>query len=429
MSVFKDFWNFITARMLGTGETTITSVDLEGLIDSAKAGELAIYEFALHSGINIIANALSACEIRTFVNWEEVQGPEYYLWNYSPHINYNANEFMQRIVWNLIYRNECLVIETPRGELMVADTYERDQYALYPDIFRNVTVCSTAENGVIHPYTFNRTFRMDEVLFYRLSSKNITELLQYLVDGYNSLLENAIAKFNKSAGEHGILTIDGNAAAGGNFGTNQDGSPRTMQDEYAEMMNKRFGEYFRAQNAVMPMWKGFSYDIKGNEASKKSTSDVKDVTDLTAEIYTKVANALQIPPQLLLGTVSDVEAVTRNLITFAIKPIADMIETENNRKRNGQKVLQGTYQMIDTTRILYTDILARAQGVFNILGTGTSVDEIREMTGRPPLRTEWSQKPLISRNFANLEDIDKLGRIENGGNDPPEGINPQGGNM
>lgn len=425
MSVFKNFWDFVRGKMLGGSEVTISSDELAGLVDREKLTELSLYEFALCSGINIIANALSACEIRTFVNNKEIHGEEYYLWNYSPHYNYNANEFLQKIVWNLIYKNECLVVET-RGGLVVADSYEHEVYALYQDIFRNVIVNSDSQNGIPHPYTFPQSFRMEDVLFYRLSSRNIKSILDYLMEGYRSLLETAIDKFQKSAGERGILTIDGNAAAGQNYGTKPDGTLRTFNDVFTEMMNERFKSYFNAKNAVMPIWKGFDYQIKGSEASKRSTSEVKDITDMTTEITTKVANALQIPPQLMLGTAAEVKQLTRNLITFGIRPIADVIETENNRKRSGREVLRGTYQMIDLTGIEYTDIFEAAQGAYNLLGSGASIDEIRVLTGRPELGTKWSRKHLISKNFADLETIEDLGKIGNGGTDPPAG-NPEPG--
>ena len=265
MSVFKNFWDFVRGKMLGGSEVTISSDELAGLVDREKLTELSLYEFALCSGINIIANALSACEIRTFVNNKEIHGEEYYLWNYSPHYNYNANEFLQKIVWNLIYKNECLVVET-RGGLVVADSYEHEVYALYQDVFRNVIVNSDSQNGIPHPYTFPQSFRMEDVLFYRLSSRNIKSILDYLMEGYRSLLETAIDKFQKSAGERGILTIDGNAAAGQNYGTKPDGTLRTFNDVFTEMMNERFKSYFNAKNAVMPIWKGFDYQIKGPEA-------------------------------------------------------------------------------------------------------------------------------------------------------------------
>ena len=81
---------------------------------------------------------------------------------------------------------------------------------------------------------------------------------------------------------------------------------------------------------------------------------------------------------------------------------------------------------IDLTGIEYTDIFEAAQGAYNLLGSGASIDEIRVLTGRPELGTKWSRKHLISKNFADLETIEDLGKIGNGGTDPPAG-NPEPG--
>ena len=45
----------------------VTAEDITEYIDKRRWNELALYDFALHSGINIIANALSACEVRTII--------------------------------------------------------------------------------------------------------------------------------------------------------------------------------------------------------------------------------------------------------------------------------------------------------------------------------------------------------------------------
>lgn len=79
----------------------VSSDDITEFIDKRKWNELALYEFALHSGINIIANALSACEIQTFDHWEEVRKDQYYKWNYEPNMNMNASQFKQKLVWSL----------------------------------------------------------------------------------------------------------------------------------------------------------------------------------------------------------------------------------------------------------------------------------------------------------------------------------------
>ena len=55
------------------------------------------------------------------------QKEQYYMWNFEPNQNMNASQFMQKLVWSLIYKNECLVIQTAKGNFLIADSYEHDQ--------------------------------------------------------------------------------------------------------------------------------------------------------------------------------------------------------------------------------------------------------------------------------------------------------------
>lgn len=406
MSTITDFWKFIQGKLRGGKSIEVTSKDITEFIDREEWNRLALYEFALHSGINIIANALSACEVRTFKNWEEVYNNQHYLWNYEPNMNMNASQFKQKLVWSLIYKNECLIIQTRKGDFLIADSYEHEQYALYQDTFRNVTVGMDNGNGISRPYTFQKSFEMEDVLYYRLSNRNITALMNQLMDDYERLLESAVQKFYKSGGERGTVTIDANASTA-TYGVKEDGTPRSFNDVYRDLLNNQFKEYFKSPNAVLPLFKGFDYQTKGGETSKKSTSEIKDVTDITDEIYERVANALQIPPALLKGDVADVTALTKNLITFAIDPIAKMIETENNRKLYREEVLNGNYQMIDTSRIIHMTAAELATASDKMISCGGwNIDDIRRKAGDAPLNTEWSKKHFLTKNYEELNDLE-----------------------
>ena len=272
-------------------------------------------------------------------------------------------------------------------------------------------------------YTFQKNFWMDDVLYYRLSNQNIVGLLNSLTQGYQDLLQTAIDKFNKSGGERGVLKIDANATTV-SYGAKEDGSPRTFNDVYTDLINKQFAGYFKNANAVLPLFKNFDYEVKGGESNKKSTSEIKDVTDITDQIYSKVANALQIPPALLKGDVADVTALTRNLITFAIEPIAKMIATENNRKLYKEEVLEGNYQMIDTSSIMHLSVSELSVAADKMLGSGWTMDEIRRKTGDPILNTEESRKRYVTLNYAELsvtdsdasQDAEDKSNSEKGGN-------------
>ena len=103
MSMITDFWKWIQNKMGTSNTTEVSSTELRDFIDSGAWNKLALYDFYLHVGINLIAGALSKCEVRTFLNWEEKQGEEYYLWNFEPNRNENASQFLHRVVGRLIY--------------------------------------------------------------------------------------------------------------------------------------------------------------------------------------------------------------------------------------------------------------------------------------------------------------------------------------
>lgn len=402
MSIFSNFWKFIQGKLLGGKTYQVSSKDIEDFADSNKWNELYMYEFAVQCGINIIANALSKCEVRTFDKWNEIKGDQYYRWNIEPNRNQNANEFMQKIVWSLIYKNECLIVQDNSGAMLVADQFTHRKYTFEDDTFENVTVCQDDESGVTTPFTFSRKFKMSDVIYYKMNNRNIKLLMDSIASGYQELLETAITKYNKSGGERGIININASAVSA-NYGTNPDGTTRTFNQVYAEIMNKYFANYFKSPNAVLPLWNGFSYQQTGTEASKKSTSEIKDVFDVQSEIFNKVANALQIPPSILRGDVADVSAVTKNMITFCIEPLADLISTENNRKLYGKEVLNGTYQMIDTTSILHESITDVANAADKMIACGGwSVDEVRSMAGSHQLHTEMSQKHFLTKNYEEM---------------------------
>ena len=411
MALFTDFWKYIQGKLMGGKTYEVSSEDIEEFASNPKWKELALYEFALNAGINILGNALSACEIRTFENWKEVRKSEYYRWNYQPNVNETSNQFLKKIVWNLIYKNECLVIpgRGGAGDLVIAESFTKRQTSIYNQVvFENISYVGAG--GEV--YTFQGSYLAKDVLYYNLSNTSIADLLRQLVAEYDELLKSATKKFFKSGGERGVLNIEGNAATV-SYGTKTDGTPRTFNDVYTDLINKQFKDYFNSDNAVLPMFKGFKYETKGTEASKKSTSEIKDVIDITDEIYEKVANALQIPPALLKGDIADVGALTRNLITFGIQPIASVIETENNRKSNGERVLDGYYQMIDTSSIMYMTVSELAVAADKMLGSGWTLDEIRKKTGDPVLNTQESTKRYITLNYAEMQSLPQKSGLDN----------------
>lgn len=384
------FWNWLQGKLLGGKSIEVTADTIEKCVDQEKMSKLVAEEFTIYAAINLIANCISKCEFKTFQRGKEIQGEEYYTWNYEPNINQNSSQFIQEFVARLLYNNECLVIESG-GQLIIAESFGKEEFALKETVFSGVS-----RKG----FTFNRTFRMSEVLYFRLSNKNIRRILTGLCTEYDKILSEAIDKYEKAGGEKGTLHID-TMAPGQKYGN------RSFEEVYEDLMNNRFKKFFNSRSAVLPLFNGFTYTKQAAEQSKKSTSEIKDITDVLNEIVETVARAFNIPVSLLRGDVSDVGEITKNFLTFCIDPICEMIGEEINRKRYGStQVQQKSYLKIDTTAVMHIDVFDIAEKIDKLIASGMyCIDELRRKLGDEELDTEESRKHFITKNYMDLDDL------------------------
>ena len=383
-------WKWLEGKMLGGKSVEVTAETIEKYIEQERLSNLVAEELTIHAAINLIANSISKCEFKTLKNGKEYQGEEYYVWNYEPNKNQNSSQFLQELTATLLYRNECLVVEN-NGQLIIAESFTKEEYALKETVFSNVY-----RKGL----TFNRDFRMSEVLYFRLNNKNIRQLLTNLCNGYNNLLEEAVDKYEKAGGEKGTLHIDAQAK-GMKYGN------KSFEEVYEDLMNNRFKRFFNSRSAVLPLWNGFTYTKQAAEQSKKSTSEMKDITDVLDEIVVTVARAFNIPVALLKGDVSDVSKVTQNFLTFCVDPLCEILQTEINRKRYGKyQVQRGCYVRINTTTIMHVDVFEIAEKIDKLISSGMyCIDDLRKKLGETELDTEESKTYWITKNYTSIESL------------------------
>lgn len=352
--------------------------------------QIAVQEFAIETAINLISGCISKCEFQTFMNNKEIKEDEYYLWNYEPNKNQNSTEFIQELVSKLLRNNECLIVES-NGQLIIADSFNQNEYALVENIFEDVTR---------KDFTFKRKFRMSEVLYFKLNNKDIRILLSSLMDSYDNLLNLAVGKYKRSGGRKGVIKLDSILKG-----------DETKKKEIEDLFTRKFKNYFEAENAIVDLPKGVEYEEKNGEESKKSTSELVDIQNLIKEAFERAAQAFKIPPSLLRGDIADIEKITDNFLTFCIDPIVDMISEEINRKRYGKTfVLKGTFIRIDTTCIKHIDIFAIAEKIDKLISTGMySIDGLRRKVKDIALNEEWSGKHWITKNYSEITQIDSGG--------------------
>lgn len=348
--------------------------------------ELLIKSFAIECVVNLIASTIARCEVKTYIKGDEIKGDEYYLWNYRPNVNQNSTQFMTKLIRKLLIDNEVLVVEAG-GQMIVADSYQvATKYALKEWIFEQVTVGE---------FTFNRSWKMSDVLYIELNETSIKSLLDSVLTGYNQLIAMSIKKYKRAGGRKGKVMLD----------KTRSGDER-QNERLSDLFNRQFKRYFDDENAVIQLTSGMDYTEISGEGSKKSTSDVTDLVNLTKEAFAAAARGYRVPPALLSGEIADIGKVTDNFLTFCIEPIVDLIENEIISKRYGERALENTYLRIDTTRIRHIDVFEIAEKIDKLISNGVyCIDEIREKIGDAALNTDWSRRHWITKNYGATDTL------------------------
>ena len=378
---------------------------------SVQGAMMDVYlrELAFWTCVNKIANAISKCEIKTYKNGKEVKEREYYLWNMEPNQNQNATAFFTKLIGQLYRNNEALVVEVNQ-RLYVADSYGKEIYALKDYVFTGIT---------IDDYQLSESKRMSEVLFFELNSRDMRFLMNGMYESYTQLLTYAQNAYRKSRGHKGILNIEGIAQEQDNF-----------DETFDELMTKHFKTFFEKDNAVLPLFEGYTYTDISQNAKTYSTESTRDIKALVDDIFEFTARAFSFPPSLAKGDVQDTSKAVDELLTFVVDPLAKMIQQEINRKRSGYTGWKkGTYIRIDTLAVKHIDIFDIATPVDKLISSGAfTINDILEVIGKPRIEEEWADQHFMTKNYSVVQSIlDELSSDEaqtnnEGGED--NGTNP-----
>lgn len=354
---------------------------------AALVADIHIREMAFWSAVNLVANAVSKCEFKTYLNGKEAKGREYYLWNLEPNKNQNSSGFIHKWIAQLYRKNECLIVEQ-NGQLLVADDFNRKPYALLEDVFTQVTVGD---------FTFQRSFVQSEVLYYKLSECNMKKVINALYESYSKLIAYSMKAYQRSRGTKGIFKYETIPVAGSK-----------EREAFDALINEKIGKWLSGDSAALPLgkgqdWKELEHKTYTSESTRDIRAQIDDVSDFTAKGF-------GIPPALLRGDIQDTSKAVDQLLTFCIDPLMDMLQEEINRKRSGYDGFsKGTYVQIDTKQIKHVDLLSVSTAIDKLISSGAfCVNDIRELVGEPIIDEPWANEHFITRNYMPFEEALKF---------------------
>lgn len=386
MGKFRDFLDNLIFKNVKNGEF----INLSTYKPSDDELSLMIDAYALHSAIEIKAKLLANCEYKTYRDGKEIRGPTWVQLNYKPNVNQSATEFWTELYSKLFYYEEALVFQF-EDQWIIADGFDRDDYALRETIFKNVY------RG---DFTYGRSLKISEVFYFTHSSEATRSLKLGLLQQYDRLVSSAAESYKKSGGEKVLLNIPASAQGDSKFA-----------EKFNDLMNNRFRSFFEKKNAVLPLTNGMQGSFHSAAGSGK---EVEDIEKLVSNSLKQAAIAQGISPALLTGEVAGIKEALDWSLTVGIDPAANVVSEEITSKLYGKnEIADGNFIVADTTNIKHIDIFDIASSVDKLISSGfLDIDEARSSAGLQKTGEEWAQKHYLTKNY---QPIDKLELLTEGG--------------
>lgn len=366
-----------------------------GTVLGKESVDIYYKELAIALCVNLIANSLSECTIRTYQNGVEVFDMEHYILNYRPNINENSSVFFHKAVEKMVYDGEALIVNI-KDNLYVADSYTVDSYPVKGNIYSNVR---------IDTLSLSKKFKQDDVILFRLNNVNIKRLIDDLYRSYGELLKYCIEKYKLDNQEKYVLELD-NVKVG----------DKLFNEKFKGVIQEQLQDFLNNQKTVLPLYKGQTLTDVSKDTGNGSSGDLQALIE---QLFKMVAQAFNIPVDLLFPRTNDnVSQVVTQFLTFCINPIACMIQEELSAKLYDgfTGFAKGNYIRIDTGDIRHVNILDVAQAIDKILASGVlNINELRTLVGYNEIDEEFANKHWMTKNYSLAEEVLKGTEISKGG--------------
>lgn len=363
------------------GNSKIEEVTCKELMDAAQ--EYQVRQLAFDSCVNLIANAIGRCDFRVYFDGKEVRGEEHYLWNVEPNVNQNSTAFLHKLVYTLYENNEALIVPARRRNgqdaLVVADSWQ------VPD--PQITRQNEYKGVQVDNFTFNKTFREEDVIHLQLNHCNVKPVVDGLFQIYSRLISAAINNYVWANGQHWKVHVD--QIAGG-------------KDDWAkqmtEIVEQQIRPFLNASAAVLPEMDGYHYELMGKATDAQR--DGTHIKNMIQDVFDFTANAFLVPPVLLWGQVEGIADAQNRFLTNCVDPLADQLSEEITRKRFGYEGwARKSYLRVDTSAIQHFNLFDLAPNIEKLIGSGYSYNDIQRAAGGQEIDEPWANEHFLTKNF------------------------------
>lgn len=357
MSVINSFFDLFTRRK---DSSYIFDADL---FQDMK-NRVYLKRMAIDTVINYVGRAVSQSEFRVMNKGLPIKDDMYYKLNVRPNTDESGNDFWQHFVYQLIYYNEVLVVQDDTGDLLIADDFSRNEYAVYEDTFSFVRVKN---------YTFKRTFTMSDVIYLRYSNDQLEHYLTGLWGDYGELFDRM---YELELRNNQIrATVKAKMTTG-------------INDEKATKLqgfiDKIFKSFSKNSVAVIPLTNDFEYNEVSNGVGKNQTFD--ESNNVLLAFIDHVARLIGVPPALIHGTTAESSDNQELFNKQCLSSLLKKIQNEINAKFFTQRDYLENGKQVEVIGINRPNILELADKIDKLGSSGmVQQNEVRKAVGLPAL--------------------------------------------
>lgn len=358
--------------MLEVLATDLTKVQLAAMAQEKAAG--------------MIAKAIAKSEIVLTKGENRRKDIEYYRLNIRPNDNETGTDFWFNVARDLVLKGEALVVRMSNGKYYRANSYSMDTYVMFPKTYRDIVLTDG-----FNEFSLRYGISSDDIMHFRYNTAKMRLFVDNVLNTMNDALiavqaletitHTPIFKYKTDTNiSFRRKTDDGKAV------------PITLDKVMDEFRNKIDGKKL----AILHEQNGTSLEYLDYKANV-SASEVQAMADL---INKECAAAYDIPLGVFNGQITEKSDATNEFITFAVSPVAEVINDTLSAKLVGEKdYIKGERAFVWLAHFKHVDVMDAAPQLDKLRAIGFTLDEIFEMVGYPALNTEFSTKRALTKNY------------------------------
>lgn len=361
---------------------------------------------AQEKAAGMIAKAIAKSEIVLTKGEKRRKDQEYYRLNIRPNDNETGTDFWFNVARELVATGDCVVVRMPNGKYYRANSYQMDDYVLFGKTYSNI-VLTDGYNEVALRYGVNS----DDIMHFRYGTAKMRKFTDNVLNNLNDALDavqsletianTPLLKFKVDANlQFRRRTVDGKEIR------------LTLDNVLDEFKEKIDGKKL----AIITEQTGTSLEFM--DVKKQVTA--AEVGALADIINKECAAAYDIPLGVFNGQITEQSDATNEFITYAVSPVAEVINDTLNAKLVGQAdYIKGERAFVWLAHFKHIDVIDAANSLDKLRAIGFTLDEIFEMVGYPALNTEFSTSRALTKNYAT-EGQEESAEPTGGADDPSE---------